>query len=122
MVRGLAHILRAIQHPAFRRVLALCMVACLMLGPVASAMAVHHMDDVDSILVLSDGSVDTTAKKSPDHASLPAGDHDCHGCSAAVLSAPAWTPSVHISTIVTVLSENLVDGRAPGAEFRPPKA
>ena len=85
-------------------------------------MAVHHMEDVDSIVALTDGTIDPAAKTTSDHASLPAGDHDCHGCSAAVLSAPASAPSVRMATIVTALSDNLVHGRVPGTEFRPPRA
>lgn len=101
---------------------ALCMVACVTLTPLGSAMAVHHMDDVDSMVVLTDATIDATAKAPFDHAPLPAGDHDCHGCSAAVLDAPAAAHSARMATVVTALSDALVVGRGPETEFRPPRS
>lgn len=97
------------------------MLACLALSPFGNVMAAHHSGDVDAVVTLSDGA--GKAKVSSDHpASLPLVDHDCHCCSIAVHHAPVWTPMMRVPMAVALLSENLVDGHAPGAEFRPPKS
>ncbi|WP_348928819.1 hypothetical protein [Aquabacter sp. CN5-332] len=124
MVRNLAHALRAIPCLAIRRMVAVAVMFCLVLGPLCETVAAHHVDDVDSIVAMSDGAVDQGAAKTvPDHGpSLPSADHDCHGCAAAVLHAPMEIAIARVPTILEILSENLVAGRVPGAELRPPRA
>lgn len=107
--------------PALRRVLALFMVASLMLGPLSAAMAAHHAEDVDATLVLMSAG-DIAGHTLPDHASVPVGDHDCHGCAAAMLAAPVVAPSARMPAPADVLSDALVPGRGPASAFRPPRA
>lgn len=123
MVRNLAHALRAIPRLAIRRMVAVAVMLCLVLGALCQTVAAHHIDDVDSIVAMSDGAADQgAAKKALDHGSLPTADHDCHGCAVAVLHAPVEIVIARVPTVLAILSENLVEGRAPGAELRPPRA
>ncbi len=124
MVRNLAHALRVIPCLAIRRMVAVAVTLCLVLGALGETVAAHHIDDIDSVVAMSDGAVDQgAAKKTSDHGpSLPSADHDCHGCAAAVLHAPMEIVIARVPTVLEILSENLVEGRVPGAELRPPRA
>ncbi|MFG1426214.1 hypothetical protein [Roseixanthobacter glucoisosaccharinicivorans] len=124
MVRIFAHALRAIPRLAIRRMVAVAVTLCLLLGAFAETVVAHHVDDVDARVAMSEGALDRGAeKKLPDHGpSLPAADHDCHGCSAVVLDAPQEIVVAHVPTVLEILSETLVEGRVPGAELRPPRA
>ncbi|WP_127089637.1 hypothetical protein [Aquabacter cavernae] len=121
MVRGLAQILRAFAHLPLRRMLALCLAVCLALSPLTNAFALHHVDDGD-VASLSAGTGDTAPKQTSDHATLPAADHDCHSCSVAVPNAPSTVAVMRIHVTIDIAAANLVDGRDPGAELRPPRA
>ena len=124
MVRNLAHALRAIPRLAIRRMVAVAVMLCLAVGALGETMAAHHIDDVDSVVAMSDGAADQgAAKKTSDQGqSLPSADHDCHGCAIAVLHAPLEIVIARVPTVLEILSENLVEGRVPGAELRPPRA
>ena len=122
MVRGLAQILRVIADLPLRRMLAVCLVACLALSPLSGALALHHADDLDAVSSLSTGPGEATTNQTSDHGALPASDHDCHACSVAVLHAPSGMSVVRTPVVVALSGMNLVDGRDPGAELRPPRA
>lgn len=115
MVRNLAHALRAIPRLAIRRMVAVAVMLCLAVGALGETMAAHHIDDVDSVVAMSDGAADQGQ-------SLPSADHDCHGCAIAVLHAPLEIVIARVPMVLEILSENLVEGRVPGAELRPPRA
>ncbi|MFG1316146.1 hypothetical protein [Xanthobacter autotrophicus] len=115
MLRFLAKALLSITGPAFRRAVAVVVMACLVAGPFASALAAHHVFDVDGALEELAGtsvaltSIDVSSiDLSPVEASIadpclaaadakvfgaahdpaqpqPSADHDCHGCSMVVL-------------------------------------
>ncbi|HQS46495.1 MAG: hypothetical protein B7Y12_03335 [Rhizobiales bacterium 24-66-13] len=103
---------------------AVAVTLCLLIGGFAEPVVAHHVDDVDALVSMSDGALDQGAeKKLPGHGpSLPSADHDCHGCSAAVLHAPLEIVVAHVPMVLEILSENLVEGRVPGTELRPPRA
>ncbi|MFG1420711.1 hypothetical protein [Roseixanthobacter liquoris] len=124
MVRDFPHALRAIPRLAMRRMVAVAVMLCLLFGAFAETVAAHHVDDVDTRVAMSDGAPDQGAeKKLPDHGpSLPSADHDCHGCAAVVLHAPLEMVIARVPTGLETLSENLVEGRVPGTELRPPRA
>ena len=110
------------------------LVLFLALSPLMGALSVHHIDDSDGASAMTQiGDLEKTspeattrladAKDVQDHpANVPVVDHDCHGCSAAVLNWPALNPTACGPEIVVATSDDLVQGRAPNGEFRPPKA
>ena len=134
MISGLQHALRTRIVSACRWTVAAVLVLFLALSPLMGALTAHHMDDSDSASAMTQiGDLEKTspeattrlaaAKDVQDHpANVPVVDHDCHGCSTAVLDWPALTPSAYRPEIVVATSDDLVRGRAPNGEFRPPKA
>ena len=122
---SLAHAFRTKLRPAIRRVVVLFVLMCLAFDPLAAAVKAHHVNDADAIVAMTDGSMQTivATKKLPGHpASLPAADHDCHKCGTAIIDTPSDAASVVVPQLVEALPVHLVAGRAPVAEFRPPKA
>lgn len=124
-MRGtLAHVFRTNLRPVIRRVVVSLVMLCLVLGPLVGALSAHHVDDGDVVIALSDGASQDSVivKKVPDHpVNLPSVDHDCHGCSTAMIDVPANAPRVHPPLPVQEPPVHLVDGRVPGTDFRPPK-
>jgi len=125
-MRGtLAHVFRTNLRPAIRRVVMSLVMLCLAFGPLAGALSAHHVDDGDVVIALSDGASQDVVivKKAPDHpANLPFVDHDCHGCSTAMIDVPADVAPMYLQLPVQAPPVHLVEGRVPGADFRPPKA
>ncbi|MFG1371598.1 hypothetical protein V5F32_05445 [Xanthobacter oligotrophicus] len=152
MLRALAKVLLSITGPAFRRALSVVVVASLVAGPFASAMAAHHVYDVDGALEeLAATSVALTSVDvssidlSPVEASIadpslaatdakvfgaahdpaqpqPASDHDCHACAMAVPDAPAASMAQRLRSTPVVLPARLSAGRSVPADIRPPRA
>lgn len=124
MVRTFAYALRALPDLAFRQVVGIVVLLCLVFGPLGSAMATHHVDDADMAIAMSAGTPNPDAAKSAsDHgSSLPNIDHDCHGCAIAVVPVPTDVFLARVASERDLTSEPLVIGQAPSAELRPPRA
>lgn len=129
MLRVLAKVLMLITGSAFRRAVSVVVMACLVAGPFAGALAAHHIFDVDGALEeLAGTSVALTGVDvssidlSPAEASIvdpslaaadakafsaahdpaqpqPSADHDCHGCSIVVLHAPAASVALRLRSM-----------------------
>ena len=152
MLRVLAKVLMSITGPAFRRAVAVVVMACLVAGPFASALAAHHIFDVDGALgelagtsVALTGVGVSSTDLSPVEASVadpslaatdakvfgaahdpaqpqPASDHDCHGCSMVVPYTPAASEALRLPSTSEVAPTRLSAGRSVPADIRPPRA
>lgn len=134
MDRGPTHVFRTTLRLAVRRVVVSLVMLCLAFGPLVGALSTHHVDDPDNGVEVAEsfdhgGAVVKAAKtvvvmkKVPSHpADLPLVDHDCHGCSTAMIDKPSEASPVYLPRFVQQAPVHLVEGRVPGAEFRPPKA
>lgn len=142
----------SIIGPAFRRAVSVVVVACLVAGPFASALAAHHIFDVDGALEELAGtsvaltgvdvsSIDLsrveTSIADPSLAAAdakafgaahdpaqpqPSADHDCHGCSMVVPHAPAASVALRLPSSPEVAPTRLSAGRSVPADIRPPRA
>lgn len=135
MLRVLAKAISRVGRPAFRRAVALAVAFCLVAGPVAGAFAAHHMDDLDNaVLMKADSSIEAASLSSDAKDVLASGkahhpaktgavaDHDCHGCSAAMVAAPASARAVPVKAVRQMLRASFGVGRIVPAEDRPPRA
>ncbi|UDQ88411.1 hypothetical protein LJE71_19445 [Xanthobacter autotrophicus] len=152
MLRVLAKVLLSITGPAFRRAVSVVVVACLVAGPFASALAAHHIFDVDGALgelagtsvALTGVGVSSTDLSRVD-ASIadpslaaadakafgtahdpaqpqPSADHDCHGCSMVVPYTPAASAALRLRSTPETAPARLSAGRSVPADIRPPRA
>ncbi len=120
MVNTIAHALRALSDLAFRQVVGIVVLLCLVLGPVGSEMATHHEDDLDASIALSTG--DTGGTAASHQATLIVIDHDCHGCNAALDVVRDNIIMARLSHPMDLTSEALILGQSPTAQLRPPRA
>ncbi|MET3354224.1 hypothetical protein V5F34_16770 [Xanthobacter autotrophicus] len=141
-----------ITGSAFRRAVSVVVMACLVAGPFAGALAAHHIFDVDGALEELAGTsvaltgVDVSSLDlSPVDASSsdpslaaadakvfgaahdpaqpqPSADHDCHACAMALPDAPAASAVLRLRSTPVVLPTRLNAGRSVPADIRPPRA
>lgn len=135
MLRALAKALESIKAPAFRRALSIVLMVCLIAGPIAGALASHHMQDADGAAKMQSREVASSTGTSVAELDAkafgqvhdpaqpqPSADHDCHGCSMVVLHAPAGSETLRLRSTPEAAPARLSAGRSVPADIRPPRA
>ena len=141
MLRVLALVLASFRGLAFRRVLAVMVSLCLVVGSLEASFAACVSDETAgavshpsaSALMAVAGEPDAGApdasviEPAPAETQSPAKSqtsvlHDCHGCHVAVMPAHSASPGERLSVVSADVTEPSVLGRTVPTDLRPPRA